>query len=214
MNGPGPVDSEEDDGYIAQSMNTGMPIPMPLQMQSPSTSQLTPNIADAWGNWTRQSMMNTMQMSSPQQQMISTTQQGVDLNYLAAHQQAMMIAKQTYQMAVAQQAMAAAGEEWERSSNVSGIPSWGGGSVVFPTSAQSAYGGSIFGGNSTYGGGWGSRSVYGESFGPSLSHGSVVGQPVPPSSFHLPMAKDGMSKQRTRSGVQDGLTPPTSWKRR
>jgi hypothetical protein len=42
-------------------------------------------------------------------------------NMMAAHQQAMMFAKQAYQMAVAQQAMAAAAEEWERGSALSGI---------------------------------------------------------------------------------------------
>ena len=49
----------------------------------------------------------------------------VDPRMFVAHQQAMMIAKQTYQMAVAQQAMREAGDEWERGSAISG---WGGGS--------------------------------------------------------------------------------------
>lgn len=48
----------------------------------------------------------------------------VDPRMFVAHQQAMMIAKQTYQLAVAQQAMREAGDEWERGSTVSG---WGGG---------------------------------------------------------------------------------------
>jgi serine/arginine repetitive matrix protein 2 len=48
----------------------------------------------------------------------------VDPRMFVAHQQAMMIAKQTYQLAVAQQAMREAGDEWERGSAVSG---WGGG---------------------------------------------------------------------------------------
>lgn len=52
-----------------------------------------------------------------------------DPNLLMAHQQAMMYAKQAYQMAVAQQAMAAAGEEWERGS------------------AIGSFGGSVFGGS-------------------------------------------------------------------
>ncbi|KAH9041366.1 hypothetical protein EDB85DRAFT_1475745 [Lactarius pseudohatsudake] len=47
----------------------------------------------------------------------------VDPRMLMAHQQAMMIAKQTYQLAVAQQAMRDAADEWERGSAVSG---WGG----------------------------------------------------------------------------------------
>ena len=46
---------------------------------------------------------------------------GADPNFLMAHQHAMAMAKQAYQFAVAQQAMAAAGEEWERGSNISGF---------------------------------------------------------------------------------------------
>ena len=49
----------------------------------------------------------------------------VDPRMFMAHQQAMMIAKQTYQLAVAQQAMRDAADEWERGSAISG---WGGGS--------------------------------------------------------------------------------------
>jgi hypothetical protein len=48
----------------------------------------------------------------------------VDPRVFAVHQQAMMIAKQTYQLAVAQQAMQDAADEWERGSAVSG---WTGG---------------------------------------------------------------------------------------
>jgi hypothetical protein len=48
----------------------------------------------------------------------------VDPRVFAVHQQAMMIAKQTYQLAVAQQAMRDAGDEWERGSAASG---WTGG---------------------------------------------------------------------------------------
>jgi hypothetical protein len=48
----------------------------------------------------------------------------VDPRVFAVHQQAMMIAKQTYQLAVAQQAMRDAADEWERGSAISG---WTGG---------------------------------------------------------------------------------------
>ena len=48
----------------------------------------------------------------------------VDPRVFAVHQQAMMIAKQTYQFAVAQQAMRDAADEWERGSAISG---WTGG---------------------------------------------------------------------------------------
>ncbi|KZV93721.1 hypothetical protein EXIGLDRAFT_835540 [Exidia glandulosa HHB12029] len=51
----------------------------------------------------------------------------MDPAFMAAHQQAMLAAKQAYQIAVAQQALAAAGEEWERSSNTGG---WGGGGAM------------------------------------------------------------------------------------
>jgi len=44
----------------------------------------------------------------------------VDPRALAVHHQAMMIAKQTYQLAVAQQAMRDAADEWERGSAISG----------------------------------------------------------------------------------------------
>jgi hypothetical protein len=107
---------------------------------------------------------------------------GADPAMMAAHHQAMMVAKQAYQMAVAQQAIAAAGDEWERSSNMggySGMPSrppslfgmnmgmgMGMGSPMGSPS-PSMYGGSMLGVNMNMNGGnWGG-SVYGENFGPS-----------------------------------------------
>ena len=66
-------------------------------------------------------------MLSPQQFMIPPIQQNADASLFAAHQQAMMYAKQAYQMAVAQQAMAAAEEEWERGSTVAASMINGGG---------------------------------------------------------------------------------------
>ena len=107
------------------------------------------------GSWTNLGMTANMQ-GWPQQQapqnprLLSPAQfmppMPTDPAYLAAHQQAMMFAKQAYQMAVAQQAMAAAADEWERGSSVGG---YGGG------------GGSVYGG----GGGGGPPSVMGPSFG-------------------------------------------------
>jgi hypothetical protein len=111
-----------------------------------------------------------------------------DPRFLAAHQHAMMVAKQAYQMAVAQQAMAAANEEWERGSSVSafssmgmgmgmggGMPPMGGmgmpgmmpgaygmgwnNPAMMFSSAQSMYAGSTAG--SELGAGWGTRSEYG-----------------------------------------------------
>jgi hypothetical protein len=43
-----------------------------------------------------------------------------DLSFFAAHRHAMMIAKQAYQVVVAQHAMAISGDQWERSSNIGG----------------------------------------------------------------------------------------------
>jgi len=87
--------------------------------------------------WGMPGMMNmTPNMLSPAQFMVPPPP-NADPAFLAAHQQAMMVAKQAYQMAVAQQAMAAAGDEWERSSNMGGF---GGGSVY-------GGGGSVYGGS-------------------------------------------------------------------
>ncbi len=61
----------------------------------------------------------------------------VDPRMFAAHQQAMMIAKQTYQLAVAQQAMRDAADEWERGSAISG---WGGGGGRSSIAAPSVLG--------------------------------------------------------------------------
>ncbi|KZP10090.1 hypothetical protein FIBSPDRAFT_872943 [Athelia psychrophila] len=99
---------------------------------------------------------------------------GQDATFLAAHQQAMLIAKQTYQMAVAQQAMAAAGEEWERNSNAGGgfggSSYGGGGGSVYGGGGGSAYGG---GAASAYGGGGG--SAYGGGAGSVFGGGSTYG---------------------------------------
>ena len=123
---------------------------------------------------------------SPMQFMIPPPPPGADLAYLAAHQQAMRIAKQAYQYAVAQQAMAAAADEWERGSSVSAFTApgggigmgmngfggmggmngmWGGGTPMFPPGPQSMYAG----GGAMSEAGWGTASVYGESFGPSMA---------------------------------------------
>lgn len=115
-----------------------------------------------------------------------------DPTFLAAHQQAMSIAKQAYQYAVAQQALAAANDEWERSSTMTGfmpVNTVNGymnmnmrGSVMFPPAPVSMYagntggGGSLINGFGGLGGGagasWGeTRSVYGGSFGPTTPMG-------------------------------------------
>lgn len=192
INGRGPIldDDEEDENLpINQAMSGRMMNPMmnmPMGYGPPAGNQV-------WSPWQQQQA--APQMLSPSQFMLPPP---ADPNYFVAHQQAMMIAKQAYQMAVAQQAMAAAAEEWERGSSIGG---YGGGSVYGGSTAATlnpvAYGmgmgmggangwpspgpvmfpaapRSMYGAQSEYGGGggnrssgWGSRSVYGESFGPS-----------------------------------------------
>ena len=157
-------------------------------------------------------------MINPQQFMIPTPPMNADPNFLAAHQQAMLIAKQTYQMAVAQQAMAAAADEWERSSNIGGMSSMGSGSVyggvsmaggwgpqlMFPSAPRSMYAGSVFG-ESDAGGGWGSASVYGESFGPSLATGDRRSQAFRGSGVGVPQSR---SKVFPRSESSGNLAAP------
>lgn len=92
---------------------------------------------------------------------------------MLAHQQAMMYAKQAYQMAVAQQAMAAAGDEWERGSTVGGFGGggsvYGGGGSVYGGGGGSVYGG----GGSVYGGGVSSASMLGSPYGMGMSMGGM-----------------------------------------
>lgn len=159
--------------------------------------------------------------------------------FAQAHQQAMLIAKQAYQMAVAQQAMKEAGDEWERGSSVSG---WGGGGtsrssvmpdftgggmgmmgmggqqggagMMFPAGSRSVYGGSEYGGGggadnmSSVGGGWGSRSVYGENFGPSTdnrtSRASMMMRPPMPAS----QSTGGLIGSASRDSVVGGGGAP------
>lgn len=127
-----------------------------------------------------------MNMLSAQQVMLTPPTPNADPAFLAAHQQAMIIAKQAYQYAVAQQAMQAAGEEWERGSSVSGFtPSngmnmgmggygmngmWGNTAPMFPSAPRSMYAGSMIGASSEVN--WGTASVYGDSFGPANQRSS------------------------------------------
>lgn len=188
-----------------------------------------------------------------------------DPSFFAAHQHAMMIAKQAYQMAVAQHAMAIAGDQWERNSNAGGGSVYGGGGSVYGGGGGSVYGG---GGGSMYGGmggggmlsvpgmgmpsmmpnqwstggsmifpgrisgsqsefGGGSRSVYGESFGPSMSSRSghvpaAYGSPSNAVNAYggnpRPRAKTGASQPSNLQSQTPGrsparkIAPPSSWK--
>lgn len=232
------------------NMQMGMNMPVPMGFGAPG------GMSPGWPT-----------MMAPTQFMIPPP---ADPNFYAAHQQAMMIAKQAYQMAVAQQAMAIAGDEWERGSSISGfggdrgsvyggagarpaMPPYGmgmgmqggwspGGMSLFPPAPRSMYGGG--GARSEYGGGGGgggngagwssSRSVYGESFGPSPRPGSsgpaqmrnsradsgyfpsVPPAPAPSSS---PSRPGPTPRQRTASqpaspprGAAAKRQPPSSWK--
>jgi len=204
----------------------------------------------AWAPWQQQQQQQQLMASMGSM----VPQFNNDASFFAAHQHAMMIAKQAYQMAVAQHAIAVAGDEWERSSNIGGgsvygggggsvyggiaggggsgggmltvpgmgIPSmmpnqWPAGPVVFPgriSSSQSEFGG-------------GSRSVYGESFGPSMSsraghtpgaYGNSSSSASAYGGNARPRAKTGASQpsntQTQTSGRSGGrkIAPPSSWK--
>ncbi|KAJ4470865.1 hypothetical protein J3R30DRAFT_1132063 [Lentinula aciculospora] len=204
INGPGPIldDDEDEDMPISQTTGPRMNGMSPMMMNGPipnMSGMLSPQMTGnpMWG-WTPMPSMPHIapgQMLSPAQFMVPPP---TDPTFFAAHQQAMMYAKQAYQMAVAQQAMAAAAEEWERGSTVGGFSSsqsmygmppstpsmmgspygmsggngWSTGSTLFPSSASRSpmYGSgalSEYGGGGRSGGWNSSRSVYGESFGPS-----------------------------------------------
>ncbi|PPQ99569.1 hypothetical protein CVT24_005357 [Panaeolus cyanescens] len=129
INGRGPVVSDDDEDV---PLNNQMPVnPMMAQAgQMPGPMGFgAPNQMMWPGNMN----MGAPGMLSPAQFMLPppTTQ---DPNFLVAHQQAMLIAKQAYQMAVAQQAMAAAADEWERGSAIGGF---GGGGSVYGGSTAS-----------------------------------------------------------------------------
>ncbi|KAG8219314.1 hypothetical protein J3R82DRAFT_195 [Butyriboletus roseoflavus] len=106
---------------------------------------------------------------------------------------------------------------------------WGRSSVAFPSATPSPYGG-ISSSQSEYGGagGWGSRSVYGDSFGPSPSRPNQGGNGVPNSAASAyggssrPRAWTGVTPPSTSSGqstrtsgktpVRSRAAPPSSWK--
>ncbi|KAJ7154335.1 hypothetical protein C8R43DRAFT_440321 [Mycena crocata] len=302
INGRGPIadedeDEDDDDVPINQTrMNTmgnmgmsTMGSPMGMGM-SPMNNMMgmnmpmgfnnsPPTMSPGWPAW-QQQQQGSPGMLSPAQFMVPPP---ADPNFYAAHQQAMMIAKQAYQMAVAQQAMAAAGDEWERGSSVGGFAGRGsvyGGSTVggpapsvmgssygmgmgmqnsgmggwsspgggmFPPAPRSMYGGGGGGARSEYGGGGGggggwnsSRSVYGETFGPSterysrtVSSGNLAApakQTTRESGYFppVPAVPQGQSgrpgpgnpRQRTasqpaspsRGAVARRTPPPSSWK--
>src|SRR5260221_7266587 len=124
MHGPPPVlDDDNNDMPTNPAMNRRMSGFNPMMVMNTMNMPMTFNPPSGPGGW-----VPTQPMISPGQFMIP---QPSNPSMMAAHQQAMMFAKQAYQMAVAQQAMAAAAEEWERGSALSGFGS--GGSVYGST---------------------------------------------------------------------------------
>lgn len=138
-------------GAMGPGMGMGMGMPqqnMPMMMGNPWMTQQNPML----------------------QQFMPPPPQSTESQLFAAHQHAMMAAKQAYQLAVAQQAMQAAGDEWERGSTL-GWPS-NASTVMFPAGPRSLFAGSIYGGSEYCGptSGWTTSSVYGGGFGPSTSN--------------------------------------------
>jgi hypothetical protein len=151
----------------------------------------------------------------------------MDPGMMMAHQQAMFMAKQAYQLAVAQQAIQAAGDEWERASHVGGY------SNPFPQAPASMYAGSVLGVPSPSI--WGGGSAYARGPGSNLGYsfpmaGSEIGGPTaPPTGRGVSGlgAQPQQSRQRTKTAPSSPqppahlrgagappLPPPTSWKSR
>ncbi|KAM6498835.1 hypothetical protein JOM56_006783 [Amanita muscaria] len=123
INGRGPIvdDEEEEDMPINQPTQARMSTLNPMMAMGGGMHPMQMGSVPSWnGPWSspmgQQPMMNGPQYMFPP---------AADPSLLAAHQQAMMIAKQAYQLAVAQQAAVAAGDEWERGSVASGFSGFG-----------------------------------------------------------------------------------------
>ncbi len=109
VNGRGPIATDDDDTPL-ENLGPRMSMFNPMMgagMNPMGGINVTPPTPMNWSPQTPQGMVNPMFPMAPP---------SADPAFLAAHQQAMMAAKQAFQMAVAQQALAAANEEWERGS--------------------------------------------------------------------------------------------------
>jgi serine/arginine repetitive matrix protein 2 len=148
INGTGPIDDDDDDDDVPpmnvpprMSMAMGMGMGMGMNASNNIPFPTGVNQQGQWGasgpaafgsqlsNLSMQNLLNAgagpglaggMDASAGMNMGMGM----VDPRVFAVHQQAMMIAKQTYQLAVAQQAMRDAADEWERGSAMSG---WTGG---------------------------------------------------------------------------------------
>lgn len=168
INGPPPeISDDETPLFTQQSKLAGMPNLGAAGIGAPGM-----NMA-----WDPQLFM--MLQAQQAQMMAAAMNMNNDPNYMA-HQQAMLFAKQAYQLSVAQQAMEAAGDEWERASNVNGPA---GGSVS---------GASVLGGAGGLGGG----------MGPFMGMGApgMMGMPM---GMGMPMMNMGMGM-----GMPGMLFPP------
>lgn len=119
VNGPAPVlssDDEEEPLSNSRASNPRLSISMPVMPMG----GFAPSMPSA-------AMWNGFQPQTPSMFPQPPPHMMADPNFMLAHQQAMAFAKQAYQMAVAQQAMAAANDEWERGSAVSGMTNMTGG---------------------------------------------------------------------------------------
>lgn len=123
INGRGPAtDDDSEDTESSVHATLGPRMNMYNQMTFPNSVAGGPmNFSNVPMPWQQQGMPSPLAPLNTQQFMIPQPPLNADPAYLAAHQQAMLIAKQAYQFAVAQQAMAAAADEWERGSNVGGF---------------------------------------------------------------------------------------------
>lgn len=236
VNGPPPVDPDDEPPQVPgmMGMQPGGGVWPQMQMQMmPTQMQMMPMMSPMMSMPVSPMMMGmqansfpfpnvsaaTPGVSAPTQQQQPS---GNDAAFLAAHQQAMAIAKQTFQMAVAQQALAAANDEWERSSAVTGFgggpPQWGGMmsmGPMFPPAPRSMYAGSM-GGNVGWGG---TGSVYGGTFGMQVGGGARNAQVEPSSPTHLrsgarQRTKTAPSSQNPPVQAQTGrkMPPPSSYK--
>lgn len=219
VNGRGPIVHNGSDDDLVPQHGQQMSINPMIGMDG----TLPGMNAHAWGPW-QQPMPTSM---GP----MIASQFSPDPTFFAAHQYAMMNAKRAYQMTVAQHAMALAGDEWERGSNIgsgsvygggggsvySGMGGGGGGMLNVPgmsipgmipnqwSMGPVMFPGQISGTQSEFGGG--SGSVYGQSFGPSMSSRSSYA----PSAYGIPNSTASSYGGGTRPRAKTGASQPSNF---
>ncbi|KAB5593184.1 hypothetical protein CTheo_3347 [Ceratobasidium theobromae] len=246
INGPGPRDADDDDtaDHVSQMSHGGMGVGMGMGMGmlgvgwNPS-GFVSPGQQMGFNGFSTSQSMPFLhpQLTGPQPMgfMPPPPPPGASEAYLAAHQQAMMIAKQTYLSAVAQQAMAAATEQWERSSNMGGSV-YGGSQMsvnmgMMGMPMMGMYPGSAYAASSyepSVAGGWGSASVFGGPSGArSVYAASEYGGRISPTKPGATGRIGGHVRARSRTqtspsdspvpGQQSSgrsLVPPSTWNMR